>query len=608
MTADEIKKMLLDQIEVVVPMLLPGGKRSGPYWECGDITGKRGESLRVSLTGAKKGVWSDFAEKSGGDIFVLWQQAKGFSSFRETMMDVKRYLGITETRMSAPSNVTYTAPDLSKKKELSEIMPVAKYLKGRGIHFQTLHEAGVSAMVGGKKPAMCFAYHDPDDIDGPPCMLKFIDCELNDKGKKVVSVTPGSKKTLFGLCHPLVRHARGVLLICEGEIDALSWLQADVPAVSVPFGAKHTNKEGKSPNDEWIATCYEWLSDMHTIYISMDMDEEGQAAARDLIKRLGNTRCRLVRLPRKDANECLMNGLLSPADAERYLAEADTLNPDDIFVASDKAENVFAELAAGPISEQGIPWLGWNALEFRLRPREGTLITGYSGGGKTTMIRHLIVWLALVYDLKIFVGSYEDKATLYLAKCISVAFGTWLKNLTPEQKQQARDRLLCNIIVHHVEGTVKLDQFIDAATFAAGKYGVYLAVLDNITCSDVKLDDKDACEIAAKKMMHFWKSTGVHLLTIFHPRKPDKNKENGAPGKHDIRGPVVFSDLFGNMLAVHRNDDDTTSVEVGKQREGGSMRSLSVLFDPGSQQFMLDGESPRNYFDAQNEEDEGPPP
>src|SRR3546814_17092459 len=38
----------------------------------------------------------------------------------------------------------------------------------------------------------------------------------------------------------------------------------------------------------------------------MDSDGPGQEAVRDLVERLGRERCRVVNLPLKDANACLM--------------------------------------------------------------------------------------------------------------------------------------------------------------------------------------------------------------------------------------------------------------------------------------------------------------
>lgn len=66
-------KVLADQLRasagIVVPRLLPGGRLVGQEWTCGDLTGGRGNSLKVNI---QTGVWMDFASgEKGGDIISL---------------------------------------------------------------------------------------------------------------------------------------------------------------------------------------------------------------------------------------------------------------------------------------------------------------------------------------------------------------------------------------------------------------------------------------------------------------------------------------------------------------------------------------------------------
>lgn len=61
---------LLARAETLVPMWLPGGKRRGSEWVCGDLRGEPGESCSISLTTGK---WGDFATgEKGGDLVSLY--------------------------------------------------------------------------------------------------------------------------------------------------------------------------------------------------------------------------------------------------------------------------------------------------------------------------------------------------------------------------------------------------------------------------------------------------------------------------------------------------------------------------------------------------------
>lgn len=61
---------LLDRADSLVPDWLPGGKRNGAEWECADLSGGKGTSLRVNL---HTGKWADFAtDDKGGDLISLY--------------------------------------------------------------------------------------------------------------------------------------------------------------------------------------------------------------------------------------------------------------------------------------------------------------------------------------------------------------------------------------------------------------------------------------------------------------------------------------------------------------------------------------------------------
>ena len=69
-----IKADLNDRIEDVLYYLLPGGRVNGKEYEAADKFGGIGRSLKVRMTGEKRGVWSDFANEDGGsDLIALWK-------------------------------------------------------------------------------------------------------------------------------------------------------------------------------------------------------------------------------------------------------------------------------------------------------------------------------------------------------------------------------------------------------------------------------------------------------------------------------------------------------------------------------------------------------
>jgi twinkle protein len=101
------------------------------------------------------------------------------------------------------------------------------------------------------------------------------------------------------------------ILLCEGQIDAMTWTQWGIPALSIPNGSGQT----------WIDYEWENLAVFDKIYMSFDMDDAGRANLDKVISRLGRHRCLLVTLPRKDANDCLLAGYTSD-EAQSWIADA----------------------------------------------------------------------------------------------------------------------------------------------------------------------------------------------------------------------------------------------------------------------------------------------
>lgn len=83
---DGLARQLLASAESHLASWLPGGRKRGGSWVCGDLSGAAGESLKVKLA---TGEWSDFATgEHGGDLTSLYAAINGLS-----MGDAYRQLG-----------------------------------------------------------------------------------------------------------------------------------------------------------------------------------------------------------------------------------------------------------------------------------------------------------------------------------------------------------------------------------------------------------------------------------------------------------------------------------------------------------------------------------
>ena len=96
LSTDDIKRLLIGRLSEALYFLLPNGVRRGGKFHVGDIHGNKGDSLTVELSGAKAGMWHDFATGEGGDIISLWAAAHGWdtrSHFPEVISSIHEWLG-----------------------------------------------------------------------------------------------------------------------------------------------------------------------------------------------------------------------------------------------------------------------------------------------------------------------------------------------------------------------------------------------------------------------------------------------------------------------------------------------------------------------------------
>lgn len=73
---DELKELANGQVRTIVMHLLPNGRENCGYWEVGSIEGEPGQSLKINLNGALRGMWTDFSapprtKERAGNILQL---------------------------------------------------------------------------------------------------------------------------------------------------------------------------------------------------------------------------------------------------------------------------------------------------------------------------------------------------------------------------------------------------------------------------------------------------------------------------------------------------------------------------------------------------------
>jgi hypothetical protein len=127
LSIDEIKEIANGQCRQIVMHLLPNGRESCGYWEVGSVEGEPGQSLKINLTGASRGQWTDFSapprtKERAGNILQLIAAVKFGHNIGEALKWARSWCGLdgldpnrlatekAKARRAAKANLEASAP------------------------------------------------------------------------------------------------------------------------------------------------------------------------------------------------------------------------------------------------------------------------------------------------------------------------------------------------------------------------------------------------------------------------------------------------------------------------------------------------------------------
>lgn len=571
MNAHDIAQLLANRAGDVAAHLLPGGKKNGTEWKAGSAKGEAGQSLGVRISGAKKGIWSDFATGDKGDLLDLWAHCR-CTSMTDAIKEAKAYLGVRDTMPRAEPK-TYRKP--TRPTCVTPKAGALAWLQSRGLAPDTIAAFKIGEHSQGGKTYAVFPFLREGEL-------------INAKTRNVAEKSDmrqeaGAEPCLFGW-HLIEPKARTVA-ITEGEIDAMTLHQVGIPALSVNQGAG---------NHQWIETDWERLERFSEILICFDTDEAGQKGAKEVANRLGIERCKLVTFEgHKDANEAMQAGW-APADFRESLMHARTLDPDELVSIADYTGQVKAmfypdrSAPSDPVLKIGHTYFDW----FEFRPGEYSVWTGINGHGKSLMNNQVLLGL-MDQGERCCVFSGEMHPTRQLKRLVKQATG--LNRPTPGYIDAVGSWVRDRMWVFNVTGTATVDRLLEVFRYGAKRYDIRHFVIDSLMMTDVPEDGPAAFtaqKVAIQKITAFARQHGGHVHLIAHPRKAAD--ESKAPGKLDVSGSSRITDAADNVFSVWsackeaQCDDDKPDalLELRKQRNGDIQnRKVWLWFNQEAQQY-----------------------
>ncbi len=406
---------------------------------------------------------------------------------------------------------------------------------------------------------------------------------------------------------PILSSTNRTIVITEGEIDALSLAAYGYPAVSVPFGG------GSGGKHNWIENEFDHLESFETIFLATDMDPPGEEAAREIASRLGRHRCYRVRLPLKDANDCLTAGI-DKATIKAAFSSAQSFAPEGLRRASDYKDQVIGLFWPEPEKHLGYT-VPYPKLKDKLhfRPAELTLWSGASGAGKSQLLSDCIPhWIA--QKSRLCLASLEMKGEQSLRRLTKQTGG--LEQPTKETIERILHFLDEGLILYEHVGKSSVDTLLEVFDYCRARYGCDQFIIDSLMRLGIASDDYARQEQAVYKMVDWAVLNSVHIHLVAHARKGGLDKD--IPSTEDIKGASEIGANAFNIITIWRNrplEDKIFAaslaqekadlakrpgviMNIAKQRSGDFEGKIGLWFDPQTYRYRCSFEQsfPRRYL------------
>ena len=349
------------------------------------------------------------------------------------------------------------------------------------------------------------------------------------------------------------------LIICEGEIDALSVAQATYEKYGkiYPVVALSSSAMTKS-----ILENREWVRSFEEVVLCFDEDEAGQKAVEEARTYVGIDKVRITKLPRNDAGEVLtkVGGaelLACIWNAEKYIPSG-IIGKEELWAALEEYNNKVS--IPYPPCLQGV-----NSKIKGMRGGEIALFISGTGSGKSTILREVMLSILEQSDDRIGVVSLEESPAETARKLAAMKL---LKNPAHEEiplaeLKQPFDEVFGDdrvVLLDH-QGSINDHSIVDQLEYMALSGCKYLFI-DHITILVSEGSDKLTGNEAQDKVMNdllrlVKRHPEVWVGLVSHLRKVEVGKQSFEEGKmptlDDVRGSGSIKQISFDIIAFARD-------------------------------------------------------
>lgn len=405
--------------------------------------------------------------------------------------------------------------------------------------------------------------------------------KIRDADKNFIVLGDSIKSVLYG--QHLWTTGKKVV-ICEGEIDALSISQAQKnswPVVSVPAGCQSAKKA--------LMNAWDWLSGFDEIVLFFDGDAPGKEAALACAESLPLGKVKIARLSGyKDANEALVAG--KEADIVNAIWRAKEWRPDGIVSTADMRDLV---IQTDKEATAAYPYEKLNKITKGIRPSTLVVLTAGSGVGKSTLVTEIAYHLHKQnHRCGMLMLEETNKRTargilgLHMEKNIVQDESS----ATDEEVQQAYDEVFQGdqqIQMFDHFGNTDLDTVILRIQYMVRAGGCTHVFLDHISIvissmtMNKGVDERRLIDSAMTQLRTMTQELGITLFLVSHLTRPkgEAHESGGRIMISQLRGSGALAQLSDMVIGLIKNPDeqDTRELTVLKNRFSGEVGFAGTL-------------------------------
>lgn len=413
------------------------------------------------------------------------------------------------------------------------------------------------------------------------------------------------------------------LVICEGELDALSVTQSGVGfATSVPNGAPAPGAKTYQKEFSYLEGAEQVIAAFSKVTLAVDNDAPGKVLEQELARRIGPEKCYRVQYPRdcKDMNDVLAKH--GAVKVREIISDAKPYPIDGIYTAKDIEDLVVHLYECG--QQRGVP-TGWVHLDkyYTVKTGQLTVVTGIPGSGKSVWLDALMVNLTLAHDWRFAIFSPENwplqrHMQSIIEKLKQKPFdrdGFRVQKISKAELVAAIESIGDRFyFIMPEESLMTVDSILERARVCIFRYGVKGLVIDpwnEIEHQYGNLTETQYISETLSRIRRFARRLDVHVWVVAHPQKLTKDKDSGKynpPTMYEISGGAHWRNKADVGICVHRPDfnKDMTDIYVQKVRfrEVGQIGGVKFSYsrDVGTYSDIYDlGQGGRNVNDVSDD-------